>query len=173
MVDSLDACPLVAGSQLYKGCPIPDRDKDGVNDEEDKCPDIPGDKSNAGCPLVQNDIREKVALAAKNVFFETDRYKLLPASYKTLDEVAAILKQNPLLKLDIEGHTDSTGLPEKNRVLSDRRAKAVLEYLSTQAGISRDRLSSAGYGSSRPVADNDTSEGRALNRRVEFKLKYY
>ena len=173
IVDSLDACPLVAGLQSYKGCPIPDRDKDGVNDEEDKCPDMPGDKANAGCPLERKELRETVAHAAKNVFFETDRFTLLPASNKALDEVAAILKQNPLLKLDIEGHTDSTGLPEKNRVLSERRAKAVLEYLSNQAGINKARLTSSGYGSSRPVADNNTPEGRALNRRVEFKLKYF
>ncbi len=173
IVDSLDACPLVAGLQSYQGCPIPDRDKDGVNDEEDKCPDLPGDKGNSGCPLVQKDIREKMALAAKNVFFETDRYKLLPASYTALDEVAHILKDNPLLKLDIEGHTDNTGSPEKNKTLSGRRAKSVLEYLSIHAGISKERLSAAGYGSAHPVTDNTTPEGKALNRRVEFKLKYY
>jgi OOP family OmpA-OmpF porin len=173
IVDSLDACPFVAGLQSYHGCPIPDRDKDGVNDEEDKCPDLPGDKGNAGCPLVQKDIREKIEWAAKNVFFETDRYKLLPASYKALDEVARILKENTLLKLDIGGHTDSTGSPEKNRTLSGRRAGSVLEYLSARAGIKKERLSAAGYGSARPVADNNTPEGRALNRRVEFKLKYY
>ena len=173
IVDSLDACPLIAGLQVYKGCPIPDRDKDGVNDEEDKCPDLPGDRKNAGCPIVQKDIREKIALAAKNVFFETDRYKLLPASYTALDEVAGILKSNPLIKLDIEGHTDNSGSSEKNRTLSERRARAVSEYLSAQAGIEKERLSATGYGSSRPIADNNTPEGKALNRRVEFRLKYY
>jgi OOP family OmpA-OmpF porin len=173
IADSLDACPLVPGLQSYKGCPIPDRDKDGVNDEADQCPDLPGDKANAGCPLVQKDIREKMELAAKNIFFETDRYKLLPASYTALNAVARILKDHPLLKLDIEGHTDNSGSPEKNKTLSQHRAGAVLDYLSSRAGIKKERLSAAGYGSSRPIAGNDTPEGRALNRRVEFKLKYF
>ena len=151
IVDSLDACPLVAGLQAYQGCPMP-----------------------AVSPtLLQKDIREKVTRAAKNVFFETDRYKLLPASYTALDEVAGILRLNPLLKLDIEGHTDNTGSPEKNNTLSLRRAKSVLEYLSVRAGIAKERLSAIGYGSARPVTDNNTPEGKALNRRVEFKLKYY
>lgn len=172
IVDSLDACPLKAGVQSYHGCPVPDRDKDGVNDDMDKCPDLPGDKANGGCPLIQKDLREKVQLAAKNVFFETDSSRLLPPSNKALDEVASILRQHPLLHLDIEGHTDNTGTPEKNQTLSQRRAASVLEYLSVRAGIQKDRLSAAGYGSTRPVADNDSPEGRGFNRRVEFKLRY-
>ena len=173
ITDSLDACPLIPGLVSYKGCPVPDRDKDGVNDEVDQCPDLPGDKTNAGCPLVQKDIRRKIELAARNIFFETDRYELLPASYTALDEVARILKDHPLLKLDIEGHTDNSGSPENNKALSEHRAGAVLEYLSSREGINKERLTAAGYGSSRPVAGNDTPEGRALNRRVEFKLKYF
>lgn len=173
IVDSLDACPLVAGLRTYKGCPPPDRDKDGVSDDEDKCPDMRGDKANAGCPLIPKGIQEKVAIAAKHVFFETDSFALLPKSYKALEEVAAILKKDPLLKLDIEGHTDNSGSPEKNQTLSRRRAASVLEYLSTRAGIGKERLSSAGYGSARPIADNSSPEGRAFNRRVEFRLRYY
>jgi len=170
--DKDDKCPTVAGISRLQGCPIPDRDKDGVNDEADKCPDLPGDKEHGGCPLIQKNILEKIELAAKNVFFETDSYQLLPSSDKALDEVARLLKRHPFLKLDIEGHTDNTGLPENNKLLSQRRANSVLEYLSLRAGIAPEKLTAAGYGSSRPIADNNTAEGRMLNRRVEFKLKY-
>ncbi|HVU57797.1 MAG TPA: OmpA family protein [Puia sp.] len=171
--DKDDKCPLVRGLRSLQGCPESDRDKDGVIDAEDKCPDLPGFRETAGCPLVEESIQRKISLAAKNIFFETDKYILLPTSYHALDEVAAILQKNAYLKLIIAGHTDNSGTPEKNQTLSERRANAVLEYLQTKQGISKERLSSAGYGSTRPVADNNAVEGRALNRRVELTLKYY
>jgi OOP family OmpA-OmpF porin len=170
--DQLDKCPQVKGIARLLGCPEPDRDKDGVIDSLDKCPDLPGFRENDGCPVIEQGIRKKIELAAKNVFFETDKYTLLPASFKSLDEVAAILQQNPYLKLDIAGHTDNSGTAEKNQVLSEQRAHAVLEYVIAKPGISKERLSSAGYGSTRPLTTNDTPEGRAMNRRVEFKLRY-
>jgi len=171
--DKDDKCPLVRGSVSLQGCPEPDRDKDGVIDAEDKCADLPGFRETAGCPPIEKSIQRKISQAAKNIFFETDKYILLPASYQALDEVAAILKQNPYLKLIIAGHTDNSGTMEKNQTLSERRASAVLEYLQKEKGILAERLSSAGYGSTKPVADNNTPEGRALNRRVELTLKYY
>jgi len=170
--DKTDKCPQVKGIPRLQGCPLPDRDKDGVIDSLDKCPDLPGFPENEGCPVIQQDLRKKIELAAKNVFFETDRYTLLPASFNPLDEVAAILQQKPYLKLDIAGHTDNSGTPEKNQVLSEQRARAVLEYLTDKRGIAKERLSAAGYGSTRPLTSNDTPEGRAINRRVEFKLRY-
>ncbi len=170
--DEKDKCPLVRGVPRLQGCPEPDRDKDGIIDSLDKCPDLPGFRENEGCPPVQKELRKKIELAARNIFFETDKYDLLPASFTSLDEVAVILQQNPYLKLDIAGHTDNSGTPEKNQVLSERRAHAVLEYLVSRQGISKGRLSSAGYGSSRPLTGNDTPEGRAINRRVEFGLRY-
>jgi OOP family OmpA-OmpF porin len=171
--DREDKCPLIAGVVRYQGCPVPDRDKDGVNDEQDKCPDLPGSVHNEGCPMVKEDILRKVEGAAKNVFFETDSYLLLPASYKALDEVAGIMRKNPFLRLDIEGHTDNSGTPEKNQILSERRAASVLDYLAGHGGIERQRLAGKGFGSTQPIADNSTENGRALNRRVEFKLRYY
>jgi OOP family OmpA-OmpF porin len=174
--DSLDACPNNPGLAIFSGCP--DTDGDGIPDKDDKCPTKPGPMSNQGCPLadsfpfVQKEIRKKIELDARNIFFETNKYVLLPASDKALDEVVAILKTYPNLKLDIEGHTDNSGTDQKNIVLSKRRAKAVLDYLVVKGGIEKRRLSSAGFGSTRPVADNDKIEGRALNRRVEFRLRY-
>jgi OOP family OmpA-OmpF porin len=170
--DKDDKCPLVRGTLSLQGCPEPDRDKDGVIDAEDKCPDLPGFRETAGCPPIEKSIQRKISRAAKNIFFETDKYILLPASYRALDEVFSILRQDPYLKLIIAGHTDNSGTNEKNQALSEQRANAVLAYLQTK-GISKERLSSSGYGSGMAIADNETVEGRAVNRRVEMTLKYY
>jgi outer membrane protein OmpA-like peptidoglycan-associated protein len=170
--DEEDKCPTVAGVARYQGCPVPDTDKDGVNDEEDKCPNVPGVKENNGCPLVKEEVVKKINTSAKNVFFVTGSAKLMTKSFKALDEVVAILKEDAALKLDIEGHTDATGSDKINLPLSKNRAKAVHDYLLSK-GIEENRLTSEGYGSSKPVADNKTAKGRQLNRRVEMKLKYY
>lgn len=171
--DELDKCPTVAGVARYNGCPIPDSDGDGVNDEEDKCPTVAGVKENQGCPLLNEAIIKKIAYSAKNIFFATGSSKLLSKSFKPLSEVAKILKEDMNLKLDIEGHTDNSGKPEKNQVLSENRAKAVLDYLKVKGGVDENRLASAGYGDTKPIASNKTTKGKAQNRRVELKLKYY
>jgi len=117
--------------------------------------------------VLLNDIREKLKTNAQNIFFEIDRYTLLPASFKALDETARLLKDNAQLHLLIEGHTDSTGLPVANQLLSQRRADAVRNYL-IQQGIDEKRLFAKGYGSTKPIADNNTPQGRSRNRRVEL-----
>lgn len=170
--DEEDKCPDVAGVARYQGCPIPDRDKDGVNDEEDKCPDVPGVRENYGCPIIKEEVVKRVNLNAKNIFFQTNSAKLLPKSFKALNDVVAVLKEDSNLKLDIEGHTDITGGDKINVPLSKNRAKSVYDYIVGK-GIDASRLSSEGYSSSRPIADNKTTKGKALNRRVEMKLKYY
>lgn len=169
--DELDKCPSVAGLARYDGCPVPDADKDGVNDEEDKCPAMPGVKENQGCPVVKQEVVKKVKVAAGNIFYVSGSAKLLAKSYKSLNEVATVLQQDADLKLDIEGHTDNTGSDKVNQPLSEKRARAVLDYLKSK-GVDESRMQSAGYGSSQPVADNKTLKGRTLNRRVELKLKY-
>lgn len=170
--DENDKCPTVAGVARYEGCPIPDGDGDGINDEEDKCPAVPGVASNGGCPEIKEEVKQKVEYAAKNIFFNTGSAQLLKKSFKPLDEVVKILNENPTLLLDIEGHTDNTGKPEKNQALSEARANAVKAYL-TSKGIDAGRLTAAGYGSDRPVADNKTTAGRAKNRRSELKLRSF
>lgn len=170
--DENDKCPTVAGVARYEGCPIPDGDGDGVNDEEDKCPAVPGIASNGGCPEIKEEIKQKVAFAAKNIFFNTGSAQLLKKSFKSLDEVVKILNENPTLLLDVEGHTDNTGKADKNQALSEARANAVKTYL-TSKGIDASRLTAAGYGSDRPVADNKTAAGRAQNRRSELKLRSF
>ena len=171
--DEEDKCPAVAGLAKYNGCPVPDTDNDGINDEEDKCPAVAGVKENSGCPLVKEDVARKVAASAKAIFFANGSARLLPKSFISLNKVAAILNEDKELKLDISGHTDNTGKPAKNQLLSEQRAKAVQEYLTGKAGIAESRLSAAGFGDTQPVASNKTAKGKALNRRVVLTPKYY
>ena len=170
--DEMDKCPTVKGLPRYQGCPIPDTDGDGVNDEEDKCPSRPGPASNQGCPVIAKEVVDKINFAAKNVFFATGSYKLLPKSFKSLDEVVKLLKADESLMIDIDGHTDSQGSDESNQVLSDNRAGAVKNYL-TSKGIDASRLKSTGYGETKPVADNKTAAGRAKNRRTEMTVRNF
>ena len=172
ITDADDKCPDVAGLAKYQGCPIPDTDGDGINDEEDKCPTRVGPASNQGCPVIAKEVIEKINFAAKNVFFATGSYKLLPKSFKSLDEVVKLLKEDETLMIDIDGHTDAQGSDESNQVLSDNRAGAVKTYFVSK-GISETRLKSAGYGETKPVADNTTAAGRAKNRRTEMTVRNF
>ncbi len=92
------------------------------------------------------------------------------ASRPTLDKLAKIARACPKAKIEIEGHTDAEGTPERNKNLSERRAKAVYDYLA-KAGIGAERLSAVGYGETKPVAPNDTPVNRAKNRRIEFTVE--
>jgi outer membrane protein OmpA-like peptidoglycan-associated protein len=170
--DEEDKCPDVPGVARYQGCPVPDRDKDGINDEEDRCPDVPGVRENNGCPVVKEEVIKRVNLNAKNIFFQVNSAKLLPKSFKALNDVVAILNEDAALKLDIEGHTDITGGDKINIPLSKNRARSVYDYMVSK-GIDASRLTSEGYSSDKPIADNKTAKGKALNRRTEMKLKYY
>jgi outer membrane protein OmpA-like peptidoglycan-associated protein len=169
--DEEDKCPNEKGIARYQGCPIPDRDKDGINDEEDKCPDLPGVATNNGCPEITAEVKKRIEVAAKNIFFATGSVKLLAKSFKSLDDVAKLMTEDANLRMDIEGHTDNTGQADKNQVLSENRAQSVYDYL-VKKGVDANRLKSAGYGQDQPIADNKTAAGRTKNRRVELKLHY-
>jgi outer membrane protein OmpA-like peptidoglycan-associated protein len=106
-------------------------------------------------------------VAVYGIHFDTDKADLKVGAAKTLEEVAKLLKAHPDLKVEIQGHTDSTGTDEHNNELSRRRADTVRAYLLLY-GIAAERLETTGHGESKPVADNATDEGRALNRRVEL-----
>lgn len=149
----------------------PDRDADGVPDMVDHCPDVVGPPDNWGCP-----VREKVAVSHRleikeKVYFEWDKSAIEPVSYPVLDEVVAALTDDPNMKVQVDGHTDSTGPDAHNQDLSEERAGAVITYL-VRNGISRDRLTSRGFASSQPVGTNATEAEREDNRRVEFVVSF-
>jgi outer membrane protein OmpA-like peptidoglycan-associated protein/tetratricopeptide (TPR) repeat protein len=108
-------------------------------------------------------------ITLRNIFFESAKYELRPQSQVELDKVVQLMKDNPTLKIQINGHTDNAGKAPDNLRLSENRAKAVVSYLEAK-GIMTTRLSSKGWGDSKPVADNNSPEGRALNRRTELKV---
>jgi OmpA-OmpF porin, OOP family len=171
--DNVDKCPNVAGLQRYSGCPIPDTDGDGLNDELDKCPNVKGVKENNGCPEVKPEIKqeivEKVNYAAKRIQFKFAQAEISPESFKTLNEVVTILRDNPELKLSIEGHTSGDGIYDQNMKLSSARAEKVKEYLISK-GISATRLTAMGYGPTKLLNSGKTEAEKAQNRRVELKL---
>lgn len=167
VTDDNDRCPDTAGELILAGCP--DTDGDGLADPDDRCPTTAGPLSNRGCPEIQEEDREVLAFAMNNVQFETGKAALKAASLQILNQVAGILKRYPDYKLRIGGHTDSVGSAEFNQALSEARAKACYDYLLTQ-GIAPARMSYAGYGETRPVANNRYQAGREQNRRVEFDI---
>lgn len=108
-------------------------------------------------------------ITLRNVLFDTDKSDLLPQSYNDLHKLIALLNEHPTMQIELRGHTDNQGTVERNRILSDARAKAVADYLMAH-GIDRQRLSWKGYGKNLPVDSNATPEGRQNNRRVEYKI---
>jgi outer membrane protein OmpA-like peptidoglycan-associated protein/tetratricopeptide (TPR) repeat protein len=112
-------------------------------------------------------VGERIVL--NNVLFDFDKYDLRPESMAELDKWVKFLADNPTLKIEISGHTDSRGTAEYNKVLSDNRAKMVMDYFAGK-GISKDRMKSKGYGFDQPIATNKTDEGRQKNRRTEIKI---
>ncbi len=169
VVDSEDACPNKKGAMSMSGCP--DSDNDGVADSKDKCPTVKGTKSNSGCPEVSQSALRVFKEALTGVHFETSKAVIKTSSYGILDKVVMVMKENPAYQLSIEGHTDSQGADASNMTLSDKRATAVMNYLSRK-GVSTSRMSARGFGETRPIADNSTKEGRAQNRRVEFTVSF-
>jgi len=169
VTDNKDRCPDEPGSTKNDGCPITDRDGDGVPDVTDRCPDDPGPASNQGCPDIKEEIIKKTAAIAKSIYFDLNSSKLQARSHAPLNELVQILKDNPTYKLTIESHTDASGTNAYNQKLSDNRSASVMSYLINK-GVDASRITAVGYGEERPIATNDTNEGRTLNRRSELKL---
>jgi len=178
--DISDKCPDVKedfdGIDDRDGCPEDDADKDGVPDSEDKCPKEPGevseDPGKNGCPQFIRRITGSAQIQIlKQVQFKFDSATILPTSFPILDEVVRLLTANPEIKLvRIEGHTDRVGTDEYNDRLSNERAQSVRQYL-IKRGIDPNRLTAIGHGSRKPIADNETDQGRQKNRRVEFHIE--
>lgn len=140
--------------------PPADDDHDGVVNADDSCPGSPmGAKVDKdGCWVL------------RGVNFDSNKATLTAASYGILDDVVEVLKQNPGVKLEVQGHTDSRGAAAHNQKLSGQRAKAVRDHL-VESGIPAGQLTAKGYGESSPIASNETAEGRAENRRVEMSTR--
>ena len=199
IVDRSDACPLAAGPIESKGCPVVDTDRDGVLDKDDKCPGVPGIAANAGCPDGDKDgdtvpdsrdrcpavfgsppegcpkkyglvdVEKGQIRIKQQVKFAVAKYRILPASYKLLNQVVQVMNDFPKMRVLVEGHTDNVGKAAVNMKLSQRRADAVMDYLVGK-GIAPDRLEAVGYGATKPIASNRTKLGKAKNRRTEFKI---
>lgn len=169
--DKDDLCPDLKGTKAMKGCP--DSDGDGVPENEDKCPNTPAgvkvDKF--GCPIEENKStidQGLLDLLKTDVQFQTAEYALRKSFKDHLDKIAEKLLADPSVKLTVSGHADSRGDKAFNQPLSKNRATAVKNYL-VKKGVSEDRITVEYFGEDRPKASNNTPEGLAINRRVEFK----
>ncbi|EJL04983.1 MULTISPECIES: OmpA family protein [Pseudomonas] len=161
-----------------------DEDGDGVFDRRDRCPDTPANTpvEHHGCPLPQYPASappvepqaptsEVITLNdAGKVLFDFDKSNLTADARSQLDGLVGKLSNADVASIRVVGHTDSVGTDTYNQGLSERRASSVVEYLLTQ-GLAPGKLTSEGKGESEPVADNETDEGRAQNRRVELHIK--
>ncbi len=200
VADKDDRCPDVAGLVSLKGCPDSDKDgvadiddkcpntpeawkvddhgcpldqdKDGLVDAEDDCPTVAGPKENKGCPKKELTAEEIEAQKMKvaPVYFDTNQANYIKGEKTKVDKLVGLLKENSNYKVNITGHADSRGTDEYNMNLSKRRINSVVSTI-TSSGIKKSRIASQkAMGETKPAATNDTDEGRALNRRVEFEV---
>ena len=176
IADSVDACPGIAGvaseDPTANGCPG-DSDGDGFRDDQDACPKVKGkddpDPAKRGCPTAVRLVGSELKIL-QQVQFATGTARIKAESNDLLEEVATVLKDHQeLVAIEVQGHTDNQGPQALNEQLSQQRADAVMKSL-VDRGVGADRLTAKGYGPNEPIADNGTDEGRAKNRRVQFKI---
>jgi outer membrane protein OmpA-like peptidoglycan-associated protein len=173
ILDKEDACPDTFGPRENKGCPWPDTDKDGVYDKDDDCVTVPGLKELKGCPPpppMKEKEKKILEKAFSSLEFATAKDIIKPKSFPSLNDLAKIMKDHKGdWKLKLSGHTDNQGDADKNMVLSEKRSKAVKAYLAKK-GVPADNIIVEWFGSTVPIGDNSTPEGRQKNRRVEMKV---
>jgi OOP family OmpA-OmpF porin len=168
VADSKDRCPNTPrGTKVDQyGCKtIGDADGDGVLDNRDRCPNTA-----AGARVDVNGCEFKTEIRLPGVSFETNSARLTPQSLSVLNDAAATLKQHSDVKVEAQGYTDSTGDDSYNLSLSQRRAEAVRDYLISR-GAAAGNITAKGYGEASPIAANNTSAGRAQNRRVTLRVQ--
>jgi len=200
IADKDDACPEVAGIASLKGCPDTDgdgvadkddkcadtpkgykvdasgcpldQDNDGIVDAEDECPTVAGPKENNGCPVKEKTAEEIEAEKMKvdPVYFDTNKSTFTAAEKVKIDKLVSLLKENTNYKVNIKGYADDRGSDSYNLNLSNNRVRSVVNAISKNGIKKKQIASSKGFGETNPAATNDTDEGRALNRRVEFEL---
>lgn len=187
ILDVDDLCPDTPGLKELQGCP--DRDRDGITDAEDRCPDDQGPRETKGCPDTDGDTlvdiddqcpKEKGPVALKGcppsfdgvlegITFELNSAKIRPEAIPVLEAVAEQLTKFPKIRVRIHGHTDDRNTDAYNLKLSQRRAASVRQWLIDH-GIAGSRMEVKGFGESKHLTSNDTEEGRAKNRRIEFHV---
>lgn len=173
VIDEIDQCPTTPlGVNVDgDGCAIPvDLDQDGIPDAQDRCLNTPigSEVDNTGCTIQPTVNCEAVTGVLSGLQFESASSALTSSAQQLLANVAADLRVNQDITVEIQAHTDSQGAADYNLRLSADRAKSVMQFL-IQSGISVDRMQAIGYGETRPIADNETAAGRAANRRIELK----
>ncbi len=170
VIGDADRCPDEPGVAPH-GCP--DRDGDGVPDFEDQCPDEPETinqyKDDDGCPDEIPAAVRRFTGTIEGIRFGSGSARVVASSFPLLNRAVKVLKDFPEVKMEIDGHTDSTGDRDNNLTLSRERAEAVKAYF-VKKGIDEGRLVAKGFGPDQPVETNETAAGRAKNRRIEFKL---
>lgn len=191
VVDHLDECPSTpAGAQVDpNGCAL-DTDGDGVPDYKDNCLGTPSgtDVDQSGCAIKMDTDEDGVVNKSdkcadtprgasvnmqgcwvmENLRFMVGSSKIATHSLSVLNNVVDVMKNNPNLNIEVQGHTDSRGVAKNNKRLSQKRAQSVVDHLISK-GVDRTRLTAKGYGQENPIASNDTVVGRSKNRRVELK----
>ena len=167
VADNLDKCPEQKGVPDNDGCPLKDSDGDGVPDKDDKCPQLSGDLANDGCPEEPSDLLTFINSEKSRILFKADSSKLDVNDISIIDTFKSLLDKYPNSTVTIEGHASSDGSESYNQMLSEKRAAAVKQSL-VEKGINADRLSTVGYGETKPIEPNNTTKGRAKNRRVQL-----
>ena len=171
MGDDVDACIEAAGPLENNGCPWPDRDKDGVADKDDLCIDEAGSEANNGCPELSNEVMKTINEFGSKINFAANSDKILGKKMRAiLFKIKEILMENPLGNLLIEGYASADGDDDYNLELSVKRAEAVRDLL-IDLGVAEERLEVIGLGETSPIGNNDSPQGRAENRRVQFIYK--
>lgn len=168
--DGIDECPEEKGTAETNGCPI-DTDGDGVPDATDLCPDQAGTPESNGCPEVSDAVVSTMNGYGSMINFMANSDRILGKKmFNVLEKIKTLLDENPTGIFFIEGYSSSDGDSAFNQALSVKRAESVRNAL-IQMGVDAARLEVAGYGADKPLESNDTAQGRAKNRRVQFRLK--
>ncbi|MBN1337525.1 MAG: OmpA family protein [Deltaproteobacteria bacterium] len=180
VLDVVDRCPDQPedrdGDRDTDGCPDLDEDNDGIPDDVDGCPavaeNVNGYLDDDGCPddkPQRIEITRDQIVIKEQIQFETGKARIRPMSFPILDDVIQVLRDYPAIRVRIEGHTDNVGEDAMNARLSKSRADAVFEYIIGK-GVDARRLTTEGFGETRPIDSNLSAEGRQRNRRVEFHI---
>ena len=169
VADNEDRCPNEAGDSDNGGCPWTDSDGDGVYDKDDNCPNESGSVANNGCPEVEEptELISFINNEDNRILFRASSSRLDKFDKAIIDNLKSLLDQYPNASITIEGHASSDGSESYNQTLSEKRAAAVKSYL-VEKGVAEGRLSTVGYGESRPISENNTANGRSNNRRVNI-----